>query len=626
MHEQLITLKERYPDKFQTEGFVFRHIHRGAHIFISTGCAQPQYLVKALVEYVKQNPKAFFDTEVLHLWTLGVAPYMDEQFSRNFRHNSFYISDVSRDSVNQGIADYTPVFLSQVPRLFRRGIVDVDVALIQTSLPDEHGYVNLGPSVDIVKAAIDQATVVIAQMNVEMPYVFGDGFVPVETLDFIIPYDEPLLEYQKPHDDETIERLGAYVAHLIEDGDTLQVGYGSTTNAVLSHLEHKQDLGIHTELLTDGIVNLMRKGVINNRKKSINSGRTVASFFLGTQASYDYIHKNPAIEFRTIDYTNNPSLISRQENIVAINGALQIDLTGQATAESLGRFFYSGIGGQADFMRGAVMARNGKPILTLPSTIDSGATSRIVPLLKEGTGVTSNRGDIHYVVTEHGIAYLHGKSIRERAMALIAIAHPDFRPWLVEEAKRLGLIFKDQAFVPGQQGIYPESLETYRELKTGQEILLRPVKLSDEPLLKDFFYSLSDQSLYRRFMSQRQDMPHERLQEFVVIDYTQDMIMLAVLSDEEKEEVIGMGEYYLNPDAHTAEASFSVQDDYQGQGLGTLLLQHLVYAAKRQGLLGFTADVLFENMPMLRVFEKVLTVKRQYADGAYELTMMFRPK
>lgn len=626
IHPKLAKIQENYPEKFQSEYTIFRNIRRGANIFISTGCAQPQYLVKALVDYVDKNPKAIFDSEVLHMWTLGVAPYAEERFKNNFRHNSFFISDATREAVNKGLADYTPVFLSSIPDLFYRGMIEVQVALIQTSLPDEHDYVNLGVSVDMVKAAIEKADLVIAQVNSHMPSVAGDGFISVQEIDFIVPFDEPLLEYHDERDEDTIERIGKYVSYLIEDGDTLQVGYGSTTDAVLAYLGEKQDLGIHTELLSDGIVRLMKKGVINNSKKRVNRGRTVATFCMGTKETYDFIHENPAIEFRTVDYTNNPLQTARHDHFTAINGALQIDLTGQATAESLGRFFYSGLGGQPDFMRGASLARNGRTILTLPSTTDSGTVSRIVPLLREGTGVTFNRGDVQYVVTDYGIAYLHGKNIRERAMALIAIAHPEFRPWLINEAKRLNLIYQDQAFIPGDKGVYPETFETYRTTKSGQEVFLRPVKISDEPLLKDFYYSLSEKTLYRRFISMRKDMPHERLQEFVIIDYTEAMVLLAILQHEEREEVIGVGEYYLNPGAHTAEASFTVKDGYQGQSIGTMLLTYLTFIAKKHGLLGFTAETLFENTPMLRVFEKVLDVERHYSDGMYELTMMFRDK
>jgi len=614
-------LKKTYPDKFATEKQVFSKIHPGNRIFIGTACAEPQYLVQALVNYVESNPKAFFDAEVFQVWTLGVAAYTREKFKSNFRHNSFFIGDNTRDAVNAGLADYTPIFLSQVPDLFRRGIVPVDVALIQTSLPDRHGYVSLGVSVDIVAEAVERASLVIAQVNASMPRVQGDGFLHIEKIDYLMPHDEPVLEFNTPVDDEIAKRIGDYVSRLVQDGDTIQVGYGSRLNSILRSLKGKKRLGVHTELMSDGIADLMKLGVIDNSRKRIDRGKTVATFCMGRKETYDYIHDNPAIEFRTIEYTNNPLVIARHDNMVAINSALEIDLTGQATAESIGKTFYSGVGGQADFMRGAILSRNGKTILTIQSTAQDDTVSRIVPFLSEGCGVTMIRGDIHYVVTEYGIAYLHGKNIRERAMELIAIANPKFRPGLIEEAKKLNLIYKDQAFVPGKRGEYPESMETYKTTRSGLQLLFRPPKISDETLVKDFFYSLSDQSLYRRFISSRKDMPHERLQEFVVIDYMQELVILATRVSGDNEQVVGIGQYGIGQDVHSAEVAFAVRDKEQKQGIGTELLNYLIFLGKRNGLLAFVAEVLYENRPMLTVFERAGFKVVSSGEGLYYLKL-----
>jgi acyl-CoA hydrolase/GNAT superfamily N-acetyltransferase len=625
--EYLTALKARYPEKFAPEETFFKRIHRGDCIFVSTGCGEPQYLVHALINYIEAHPKAFFDTEVLHIWTLGVAPYADEKFKENFRHNAFFIGDSTRGAVNAGLADYTPIFLSQVPSLFRRKLVNVDVALIQTSMPDSHGYFSLGVSVDISKTATEMANLVIAQVNPNMPRVHGDTFIHVDNIDFLVEYEEPLLVYEPTVSDDVADRIGKYVARIVEDGDTLQVGYGSLPNAILNNLTGKTHLGIHTELLTDGIAKLMQLGVVDNTMKTIDHGKTVATFCMGNASTYKYIDDNPSIGFKPIDYTNNPLVISRIDNMVAINSSLQIDLTGQSTAESLGKLFYSGVGGQADFMRGAVLAKNGKTILAVQSTADHGAYSRIVPYIKEGGGVTLVRGDVHYVITEYGIAYLHGKNVRERAMDLIAIAHPKFRPWLIEEAKKIGLIYRDQAFIPGRKGEYPEDLETWRTSRTGDALLLRPVKISDEPLIKDFFYALSDQSIYRRFISMRTDMPHERLQEFVVIDYTKELVILVVkvIEHGEREEIVGVGQYGIDESTHTAEVAFVVRDEYQKQGVGTEMLNYLTFLARKQGLLGFTAEVLVENKPMLHLFEKMgFTIDIRPAGRTYELRMMFK--
>src|SRR5512145_1067095 len=364
-----------------------------------------------------------------------------------------------------------------------------------------------------------------------MPRVNGETFLHIRDVDFILPGNEPLLEFVTSVSDDIAQKIGKYVARIVQDGDTIQVGYGSIPNAILGHLHGKKHLGVHTELLTDGVVELMRAGVIDNSQKELNRGKTVAAFCMGKRETYRYLHDNPAIEFRQVNYTNNPTVLARQRSMTAINSALEIDLTGQATAESLGEVFYSGIGGQADFMRGAILSPGGKTILALQSTAEDGSVSRIVPFVKEGAGVTLGRGDIHYVVTEFGIAYLHGKNVRERAMDLIAIAHPKFRPGLIEEAKRRHLIYKDQAYVTGAGGEYPEHLEAWRTTRIGVTLLLRPVRLNDEQLLKDFFYHLTTDSMYHRFISTRTDMPHERLQKFVAIDYSREMVILAVMRE-----------------------------------------------------------------------------------------------
>lgn len=596
--------RNTYPEKFGTEKAIFGNIKLGARIFVSTACGEPQYLLKALVGYIDSCPNAFLDAELFQVVTLGVGPYNAAKYKQNFRNNSFFISENTREAVNNGEADYTPAFMSEIPALFSRGLVPVDVALIQTSLPGPFGLVSLGVSVDIVKAAIQQARLIIAQANSYMPRVHGDGFIHVKDIDFFIPHDEPLLEYNPKVEGEVARRIGQYVARLVQDGDTIQVGYGSIPDALLSHLKGKKHLGVHTEMISDGTIELIRSGVVDNSRKTINRGKSIASFCMGKKETYDYLNNNPMIELRTVDYTNNPLIIAQHSNMTAINSALEIDLTGQATAESIGNKFYSGVGGQVDFIRGTTLAPGGKCILVLQSTAMNGEVSRISPFLKEGAGITLHRGDMHYVVTEYGIAYLHGKSIRERAMSLIAIACPKFRPWLIEEAKKRNLIYSDQAFIPGKHGEYPEDLETRRILKDGEEIFFRPVKISDEPLLKEFFYSLSAQTMFRRFVSTRRDMPHERLQEFVVVNYAEEVSIQAVILKDAKEEIVGLGRYYLDENTHTAEVAFTVKDAFQNRGIGTELLEYLTYLAKKRGLIGFVAEVLKENLPMLHVFTK----------------------
>lgn len=595
-------------------------IGRGERVFVGSGAAEPQYLVKNLAELAGQ----FYDTEIFHIQTLGVAPYTEDKYKDRFRHNAFFVDDNTRDAVAKGTADYTPIFMKDIPKLFRTGRVPLDVSLIQVSPPDEHGWVSLGVAVDIIKAAVENSKLVIAQVNPKMPRVHGDTFINVRDIDHLVYKEEDLLEFEPVASGETALEIAKHVSTLIEDGATLQIGYGNIPNAIMEHLDEKADLGIHTEMLSEDLANLMEKGIVTNRRKSINPGKSVASFLMGTSKLYDFVDDNPAIELRPTDYTNNPFTIAQNRKMTAINTALQVDLTGQVCADSLGYNFYSGIGGHADFMRGATYAEDGKSIIALSSTAQNGKISKIVSYLNEGAGVVTTRGDVQYVVTEYGIAYLHGKNIRERAMELINIAHPKFRERLLKEAKERNLVFKDQILVIGEEGRYPRELEVIREIN-GKEYILRPMKPTDDKLLKDLFYSLSEESRYRRFMSSRKDMPHERRQDFVQINYNKEMAIVVIDTEiEGPQRMIAEADYRIKEGQNIAEVSIMVRDEYQGMGIGTVLLEYLTTIAMNRGLYGFTAEVLAENKKMLRVFEKMgYDIDRQRRYGEYELKMRF---
>ncbi|MFA7465680.1 MAG: acetyl-CoA hydrolase/transferase C-terminal domain-containing protein, partial [Syntrophales bacterium] len=372
--------EKRFPLKYRDAGEALRRIRRGDTIFIATACAEPKFLIDSFLEHASALPEKF--RKSLRILRLGISPYAEEKLRGKFRRESFFIDDSIRKSVNRGNAEYNPLFLSQAPRLLRRGLVRVDAALVQASPPDHLGYMSLGISIDVVKAAIEQAGMVIVQANGRMPRVHGDTFIHLDEVDYVIPHDEELIEFSREADTDISRRIGRHVAGLIQDGDTIQVGYGSIPNAILSSLSGKKDLGLHTELMGDEAIALMRSGVINNSRKTINRGKAVATFCMGRRQTYDYLNDNPEFEFRQVDYTNNPLVIAGHDNMVAINTALEIDLTGQTTVESIGKVFYSGTGGQADFMRGAALSRGGRSILALESTTEGGKVSRIVPSLK----------------------------------------------------------------------------------------------------------------------------------------------------------------------------------------------------------------------------------------------------
>lgn len=595
-------------------------IGRGDRVFVGSGAAEPQYLVNELVDLAGE----FYDTEIFHIQTLGVAPYTEEKFRDSFRHNAFFVDDNTRDAVSQGRADYTPIFMKDIPKLFRSGRIPIDTSLIQVSPPDEHGWVSLGVAVDIIKSAVESSKMVIAQVNPKMPRVHGDTFLHVSDIDHLVHHEEELLEFDPIVADETAEEIAHHVSRLIEDGATLQVGYGSIPNAIMEHLDRKEDLGIHTEMLSEDLAKLMMEGVVNNKKKTVNPGKSVASFLMGTRKLYDFVHDNPGIELRPTDYTNDPFTISQNHKMTAINTALQVDLTGQVCADSLGYSFYSGIGGHADFMRGATYADDGKSIIAIPSTAENGEVSRIVPHLDEGAGVVTTRGDVQYIVTEYGVAYLHGKNIRKRAMELINIAHPKFREDLLKEAKEHNLVFQDQIMVLGEGGQYPEELETVKEIN-DKEYLFRPMKATDEELIKDLFYSLSEESRYKRFMSPRKDMPHERRQDFVQINYNKEMAIVVIDLDlEGPDRMVGEADYRIKEGQNVAEVSIMIRDEYQGQGIGTALLEYLTMIAKNRGLYGFTAEVMADNKKMLRVFEKMgYDIEKKRKFNEYHLKMRF---
>jgi acyl-CoA hydrolase len=407
-------------------------VHSGSRVWIQSGCGTPSTLVDALVARAPQVR----DVEVVHMMTLGSADYTKPEYAGHFRHRGLFLGANVRAAVAAGRADYTPIFLSEIEGLFESGAMPLDVVLMQVSPPDAHGFVSLGTTVDCTLTAARCASVVIAEVNDRMPRTHGDTFIHVSRISALVETSHPLLELCTERCTEMHMRVARKVASLIPDGATVQTGIGGISEAVLACLGDKRDLGIHTEMCPDGVIDLMESGVINGERKSLHRGKVLAAFVLGTQRLFDFIHENASFEFRSISYTNDPFVVAQNDKMVAINSALQVDLTGQVCADSLGTKPYSGFGGQLDFIRGAARSHGGVPIIALPSTAMASTVSRIVPVLDPGAGVVTSRADVHYVVTEHGIAYLHGKTLRERAEALIAIADPRFQQELEDFAVR----------------------------------------------------------------------------------------------------------------------------------------------------------------------------------------------
>ena len=619
--------QHRFADHVKTADQAIGSVQSGDRIFVGSGAAEPQKLVEALVKRASK----VFGAEIVHIMTLGVAPYAESRWTDNFRHNAFFIGPNVREAVQQGRADYTPIFLGEVARLFETGRVPIDVALIQVSPPDRHGYCSYGVSVDVVKSAADVADVVLAEVNPRMPRTLGDSFIHVNDIDALVPVDYPITESVHGAPDEIARDIGRHIADLIEDGSTLQMGIGTIPDSVLHNLTGKKDLGVHTEMFSDGMMELVEAGVITNMKKTIHKGKVIASFCMGSRKLYDFVDNNPLIEFHPNAYTNDPFIIAQNTKMISINSALQVDLTGQVCADSLGHMFYSGIGGQLDFVRGAARSKGGKPIIALPSTAQDGSISRISPQLTPGAGVVTTRGDVHYVVTEWGSASLHGRTIRERALALISIAHPKFRPELIKAAKKLKYIEEEFPEIPEPGLVYPERWESSHTFPDGTKVFFRPLKMTDESMMKDLFYRCSEQTIYHRFFRPLKSLPRQDLMHFVQIDYSNEMGIVGIVTDREnpeREEIICIGRYYHNRATNYAEVSYLVRDDYQKRGIGSFLTKYLARIARENGIAGFEAEILSDNPPAMRVLHKLgFPVETRVYEGTYHLQIRFeRPR
>jgi acetyl-CoA hydrolase len=425
-----------YRDRIQTAEQAVLRINSNMRVFLTGNCSVPQKVLEALAARAPQ----LNNVEITQVLTVGPADYVAPEMEGHLRVNTLFISENVRAAVNDGRADFTPCFLSEISDLFRSGRLPLDVALIQVSPPDDHGFCSFGVEVGVTKPAAQAAKLIIAELNPRMPRTLGDSFIHISKLNVIVPVDYPLPEVHMASTDEITERIADHVAGLVPDGATLQTGIGAIPDAVLKRLKDRQDLGIHTELFSDGIIDLVNLGVINGEKKTLHPGKIVAGFLLGTQRLYNFVNDNPIVELHPSDYVNDPFIIAQNDNMVAINSAIEVDLTGQVCADSIGPRLYSGVGGQVDFIYGASRSKGGIPIIALPSRLtrkDGTGVSKIVPLLKEGAGVTTSRNHIHYVVTEHGVADLYGKTIAQRAKALIAIAAPEFRDELTQKAREL---------------------------------------------------------------------------------------------------------------------------------------------------------------------------------------------
>mgnify|MGYP003593919091 CR=1 FL=1 len=604
--------------KLKTPAEAVAMVKSGDQIYLGTGCATPRVLARAL----ELHKGDLANITLFHFLTDGALPHDRETTRTRFQHRCFFVGMDVRAAVKQRQADYIPISIAQVPKLIGSGRLAADVAFVQVSPPDHHGYVSLGVSVDITRAVALAAKTIIAEINPHMPRTLGDSFLHLDQIHGLVPVDDPIIEYTHPPADAVAQQIARYAARIIDNNSTLQIGLGRIPNEMIKHLTDRQNLGIHSDVITDPIVDLIEKGVITGKAKGLHPGQIVTSYCLGTRRLYDLIDRNPLFAFHPIDYVCNPTVLAGNHQLVSVTQAFAVDLTGQVCADQFQGEFYSGVSTQPDFLRGAANSPGGKPIICLASTTDDGQESRIRPLLRMGEGVTVARSDVHYVITEYGCAYLFGKSIRERALALIEIAHPEFRPWLLEEAKRLGYLRPDQTL--RSRVAYPVREERETQLKNGVNILIRPSKASDINGLQDFFYRLSTEDIYTRFFQDLKFLPTSVAEHLCNVDYETEMACVAVTGQRENEMIIGSACYFVNPTSNLAEAAYMIHPGWQGLGLGGILQQWLIEYARVRGLRGFTLEILTTNSKMIRLAKSAATkVSIERSGDTYEVVMIF---
>ena len=588
-------------------------IRPGQRVFIGSSCGEPQHLVRGLSELSDH----FKDIEVIRLMTLETTPLTliaDKTHAHSINIRSFYLGSAKPKSIARNQRFITPINMSAIPRLFKSRLLPIHVALIQVSPPDDFGWMSLGVSVDITLAAAQSADVVIAQINENMPRVLGRSFIHVNDVDYFVEYNEPLLTIGENPEMPAANDIGRLISRrLIDDGSTIAMGLGTTSDAVMLGLSDKNDLGIHTMYMTNEIMHLFSKGVITNRKKGFNDGKMVANSAIGSEDLYEFLNDNPAVEFHPSDYVCKPAIIAAHNKMVAMSVAMTIDLTGQVAADAMPQTHFSGVTGISDFMRGAVQSPGGKSILMLPSTAMKGKKSRIVPMLDD-TAVAVSRGDVHLVVTEFGAVNLFGKSLQERAMAMVSIAHPDFRDELFFEAKKMGLLSTERTLSESIHGVYPIHLEETVDI-AGEEVTVRPAKPVDERRIQEHFYTLAKDDVVARFFHEKTSFLQEEVEGVSQIDYVNDLTVVAVVGEFGFGRVVAIGEYLIDPATNIAEIAFSVSKDYQKKGMGKILLKKLAEAARENHISGLVAYTSPRNRGMIKLFNQLPYKVKTFFDG-----------
>ncbi len=616
---------DSYLEKRISAAKAIKLIKSGQRVFIGSGCGEPQHLVQALTE----QANIFSGLEIVRLLgseTASLTAIADRTKDTSLNIRSIYLGSAKSESIARHKRFITPMNMSDVPGLFARRKMPLNVALIQVSEPDDFGWMSLGISVDVTMAAARSADLVIAQVNPRMPRVMGQSFIHVNYVHWIVEYEESLLSVPPSRIvSDSAALIGSHITHLIEDGCTLQIGLDAASQATVQGLGNKNDLGIHSQFLTDDIMHLYARGNITNQKKGFNDGKMVASMAVGSHDLYEFLNDNPAIDFHPSDYVNDPFVISRNNRMVSMNVADCMDLTGQVSAEASAATRFAGVSGIPDFVRGARRSPGGKSILMLSSTKqgpDGKPVSSVVPSFND-TAVVVPRGDVHYVVSEYGAVNLFGKSLQERVIAMISLAHPDFREELFESAKESGLIGKERSLGEAVKAVYPVRLEETITID-GQEVIIRPAKPVDERRIQEHYYTLPKEDIVSRFFGQKTIFARSDVEIRSQGDYVSSLTLLAVVGDFGFGRVVAVAESMRLNTVSMSEVAFSVSPDYQGKGLGKLFLRKLAGAARESGIAGLIAYTFPSNTAMIRLFKTLpYKVTKQLEDGELVLSCRF---
>jgi acyl-CoA hydrolase/GNAT superfamily N-acetyltransferase len=599
---------------------VLAKIEPGMTIFIGTGVAEPRTLVRHLMESSAGNLE---DLELIQLVSFGEAISLKELRSQKYRLKTFFSGWVASEAILQGSVDLIPSRFSRIPRLIKSGQIPIDIAFVQVTPPDEAGYCSLGVAVDVARVAMERASLVVGEINAHVPVTFGDTFVHVSEIDFLVRSAEDLAFFPRWPVDEVFDRVAANVASVIDDGSCIAFSIGPLYEALGPHLIRKRHLGVHSPFFTDPLMELVKAGAVTNRQKEVWRGKSVVSYAIGTRQLMAWLNRNPLVEFQAIDKVFDPMQIGRNPRFVAVLPARKVDLSGRIALHFGRGNVAAGPGEAVDFVNGAEISPGGLTIFALPSRNRKG-WANVLLSIEEYPNQFTLRESVDMVVSEYGVANLRGRTLRERAQALIDIAHPDDRPRLVEQAKEKRILYEDQIYLAECARLYPSDIAARQTFKGGIEVKFRAIKPSDEEQMRRLFYRFSEEAVYYRYFSSLKSMPHARMQEYVNVDCNRAMSVVGLVGETGEEHIIAEARYIKDQRRPYADVAFIVDEKYQGLGIATFLYDMLIRIAKERGIRGFTADVLASNKSMMKVFEKGdLPVKAKLDHGMFELTIDF---